>query len=185
MVRSFWFLLFKSWLCRWLRCHMAISLFMLSKWRRYTLFLSSSCPWIYSQSFVLGIFLIPYLIFLFLLGIPLFYLEVNLGQFTSQGAVQCWRMAPIFKGRETRIFKINRWFYFWNLGLGISMSIMSFFLTVYYAMLCGYSILYFVLSFRSKLDWAKCNAPWASISNRFDLSKNTLNNFFLFFFRWK
>ena len=45
-----------------------------------------------------GVFLIPYIIFLFLLGIPLFFLEVNLGQFTSQGAVQCWRMAPIFKG---------------------------------------------------------------------------------------
>lgn len=99
-----------------------------------------------------GVFLIPYLIFLFLLGIPLFYLEVNLGQFTSQGAVQCWRMAPIFK------------------GLGISMSIMSFFLTVYYAMLCGYSILYFVLSFRSKLDWAKCNSPWASINCTDDFS---------------
>jgi hypothetical protein len=46
-----------------------------------------------------GVFLIPYIIFLFLLGIPLFYLEINLGQFTSQGPVQCWRMAPIFKGK--------------------------------------------------------------------------------------
>jgi len=90
-----------------------------------------------------GVFLIPYFIFLFLLGIPLFFLEVNLGQFTSQGPVQCWRMAPIFK------------------GLGISMSVMSFFLTIYYAMLVGYSILYFVLSFRSKLDWSVCGS-WST-----------------------
>ncbi|CAF1181269.1 unnamed protein product [Adineta steineri] len=89
-----------------------------------------------------GVFLIPYFIFLFLLGIPLFYLETSLGQFTSQGVVQCWRMAPIFK------------------GLGISMSLISFFMIVYYAMLVGYSILYFVLSFRSKLEWATCGA-WA------------------------
>ncbi|CAF0879596.1 unnamed protein product [Adineta ricciae] len=93
-----------------------------------------------------GVFLIPYAIFLFFLGIPLFYLEVNLGQFTSQGAVHCWRMAPIFK------------------GLGISMSIMSFFMTTYYAMLVGYSILYFVLSFRSKLEWSTCNSPWAGLN---------------------
>ncbi|CAM4866858.1 unnamed protein product [Rotaria socialis] len=90
-----------------------------------------------------GVFLIPYVIFLFVLGIPLFYLEVNLGQFTSQGPVQCWRMAPIFK------------------GLGISMSLMSYFLTVYYAMLLSYSILYFILSFRSKLEWTTCGS-WAS-----------------------
>ncbi len=52
----------------------------------------------HNYSFSSGVFLIPYVIFLFLLGIPLFYLEINLGQFTSQGPVQCWRMAPIFKG---------------------------------------------------------------------------------------
>lgn len=43
------------------------------------------------------------------------------------------------------------------------MSLMSFFLTVYYAMLVAYSILYFVLSFRSKLDWATCGS-WAGPS---------------------
>ncbi|CAF2350407.1 unnamed protein product [Rotaria sp. Silwood2] len=98
-----------------------------------------------------GVFLIPYIIFLFLLGIPLFYLEVNLGQFTSLGPVQCWRMAPIFK------------------GLGISMSLMSFFLTVYYAMLLAYSILYLVLSFRSKLEWTTCGS-WASANCTDDFS---------------
>ena len=44
------------------------------------------------------------------------------------------------------------------------MSIMSFFMTTYYAMLVGYSILYFVLSFRSKLEWSTCNSPWAGLS---------------------
>ena len=42
---------------------------------------------------------------------------------------------------------------------------MSFFMTIYYAMLIGYSILYFVLSFRSKLEWATCGS-WASASMR-------------------
>ncbi|CAF1078151.1 unnamed protein product, partial [Didymodactylos carnosus] len=90
-----------------------------------------------------GVFLIPYFIFLFLIGIPLFFLELNLGQYTSQGAFQCWRMAPIFK------------------GIGISMCLMSFFLCVYYTMLIAYSILYLVLSFRSNLAWSKCGS-WSS-----------------------
>lgn len=56
------------------------------------------------------------------------------------------------------------------------MSIMSFFMTVYYAMLVGYSILYFVLSFRSKLEWATCG-PWASASmkSKFLLLKQKKN----------
>jgi hypothetical protein len=55
-----------------------------------------------------------------------------------------------------------------NLGLGISMCTMSFFMTIYYTMLMGYSILYFILSFRSKLDWATCG-PWASQSRMVEI----------------
>jgi len=31
-------------------------------------------------------------------GIPLFYLELALGQFCSSGPLTCWQFAPIFKG---------------------------------------------------------------------------------------
>ncbi|GFR73665.1 transporter [Elysia marginata] len=44
-----------------------------------------------------GAFLFPYLIMLFLVGIPLFYLEVSLGQFCSKGAAKCWDFAPMLK----------------------------------------------------------------------------------------
>jgi SNF family Na+-dependent transporter len=90
--------------------------------------------------------------------------------------MQCWRMAPIFKGKVLSLNHNQKKEHTkFNLGLGISMSIMSFFLTVYYAMLIGYSILYFVLSFRSKLEWATCG-PWSSPSIR---SKFCVINFFL------
>ncbi|KAF7236854.1 Sodium- and chloride-dependent GABA transporter 2 [Varanus komodoensis] len=46
-----------------------------------------------------GAFFIPYLIFLFTCGIPVFFLETALGQYTSQGGVTSWRrLCPLFEG---------------------------------------------------------------------------------------
>ena len=43
-------------------------------------------------------FLIPFVIFLFLIGIPVMFLEFSVGQFMSRGPVKSWVMVPIFKG---------------------------------------------------------------------------------------
>lgn len=40
----------------------------------------------------------PYLLMLFLCGIPLFYLEMNLGQFAGSGCITIFKIAPILKG---------------------------------------------------------------------------------------
>ncbi len=45
-----------------------------------------------------GAFLIPYLIVLVLIGRPIYYLEMCLGQFSRYGQVKVWNMAPMFKG---------------------------------------------------------------------------------------
>ena len=55
-----------------------------------------------------GAFFIPYLIFLFTCGIPVFLLETALGQYTSQGGITAWRkICPIFEGEllvpDTRV----------------------------------------------------------------------------------
>lgn len=47
-----------------------------------------------------GVFLIPYLLFVFIGGIPVFFLEIALGQFMKQGGVSAWNIAPLFKGTD-------------------------------------------------------------------------------------
>lgn len=45
-------------------------------------------------------FLIPYLVVLFFIGKPLYFLEMALGQFSSYGQVKVWSLAPFFKGMQ-------------------------------------------------------------------------------------
>ena len=45
-----------------------------------------------------GAFLIPYFVCVVVGGIPLFYLEVALGQFMSVGGVHAWKICPILQG---------------------------------------------------------------------------------------
>lgn len=62
------------------------------------LFVSLLLPSLYA-----GAFLIPYFIFLFGGGLPVFFLEVALGQFTSEGGITCWeKLCPIFTGMENK-----------------------------------------------------------------------------------
>lgn len=51
---------------------------------------------------ILGAFLVPYVLMLILGGIPLFYMELALGQFNRKGAITCWgRICPLFRGMHT------------------------------------------------------------------------------------
>lgn len=45
-----------------------------------------------------GAFVIPYLIVLLIIGRPVYYLEIILGQFSGRGCIKAFNMAPIMKG---------------------------------------------------------------------------------------
>ncbi len=49
-----------------------------------------------------GAFVIPYVIVLFLVGKPVYYLEMLVGQFSSRGSLQVFDFAPIMRGTRKR-----------------------------------------------------------------------------------
>ncbi|XP_013416294.1 sodium- and chloride-dependent neutral and basic amino acid transporter B(0+)-like, partial [Lingula anatina] len=107
-----------------------------------------------------AVFFIPYCIMLFLVGMPIFFLELSLGQFTSSGPLTCWKFAPMFT------------------GLGVGMVIVSALVAIYYNMIIAWSLYYLFASIISiptgTLPWAGaggCGNWWNS-----DFCAETLTN---------
>ncbi|XP_010782081.1 sodium- and chloride-dependent GABA transporter 3-like, partial [Notothenia coriiceps] len=101
-----------------------------------------------------GAFLIPYVVFLSTCGIPIFFLEVSLGQLTAQGGITCWRkICPIFGG----------------LGYGTQVTLL--YSVVYYIVILAWAFLYLFSSFHTVLPWASCNNTW-NTDNCFDCGQN-------------
>uniref|UniRef100_A0A668UC37 Transporter n=1 Tax=Oreochromis aureus TaxID=47969 RepID=A0A668UC37_OREAU len=90
-----------------------------------------------------GVFFIPYVLFLFTCGIPLFFLETSLGQYTSQGGITCWRkICPLFE------------------GLGYGSQVVVLYTGMYYIIILAWAFLYLFSSFRAELPWASCHNSW-------------------------
>ncbi|XP_071086745.1 sodium- and chloride-dependent glycine transporter 2-like [Haliotis cracherodii] len=96
-------------------------------------------------------FLIPYLIMLVLAGLPLFYLELALGQFASEGPITVWKISPAFT------------------GIGFGMLTISGMVCIYYNVIIMYSIYYMFVSFVNLDDtvpWETCNNTWNTMACR-------------------
>lgn len=90
-----------------------------------------------------GVFFIPYILFLFTCGTPLFFLETSLGQFTSQSGVTCWRkICPLFE------------------GLGYGSQVVILYTGVYYIIILAWAFLYLFSSFHTELPWTSCSNSW-------------------------
>jgi len=63
-----------------------------------------------------GAFLIPYTIMIVFLGMPLFFMELALGQYNQCGAITCWKkICPLLSGNEKLKILIKIKFNFNNL----------------------------------------------------------------------
>lgn len=89
-----------------------------------------------------GAFLIPYIIVLVLIGKPIYYFEMILGQFTSKGSVKALSVIPILK------------------GVGVAQQIATTCIITYYCSLIGLTLFYFIKSFARELPWASCWETW-------------------------
>ncbi|XP_062561319.1 sodium-dependent nutrient amino acid transporter 1-like [Armigeres subalbatus] len=93
-----------------------------------------------------GAFVIPYMIVLLIVGRPVYYLEMVMGQFSSRGSVKVYDVSPVMRG----------------IGVGqmIAMSIVI----SYYAATIAVAIRYFAASFSGELPWATCDPSWTDVN---------------------
>ncbi|XP_061180811.1 sodium- and chloride-dependent glycine transporter 2-like [Saccostrea echinata] len=102
-----------------------------------------------------GAFLIPFIFFLLAAGLPLYFLEVSVGQFTGKSCFHVWEACPIFE------------------GVGVGMFIVLFVITLYYNIIITWTIFYLGSSFFSPLPWADCENDWNTLKCFHDVSKMT------------
>ncbi|XP_031148953.1 sodium- and chloride-dependent creatine transporter 1 [Sander lucioperca] len=93
-----------------------------------------------------GVFLIPYLLIVVVGGIPIFFLEIALGQFMKAGSINVWNIAPLFK------------------GLGYASMVIVFFCNTYYIMVLAWGFYYLIKSFNSPLPWSTCDNEWNTLN---------------------
>uniref|UniRef100_A0A1I8MFH3 Transporter n=1 Tax=Musca domestica TaxID=7370 RepID=A0A1I8MFH3_MUSDO len=91
-----------------------------------------------------GAFVIPYIIVLLLIGRPIYYLEIIVGQFSSRGCIRAFDMVPGMRGiAYGQVFATT---------MG----------TTYYACIMALTLKYLFSSFATKLPWAYCREEWSS-----------------------
>ncbi|XP_052899747.1 sodium-dependent neutral amino acid transporter B(0)AT3 [Anopheles moucheti] len=86
-----------------------------------------------------GAFLVPYFVMLLLQGLPIFYLELAIGQRLRKGAIGVWHEVSAYLG-----------------GIGISSAFVSYIVALYYNTIIAWCLIYLLHSFETPLPWAEC-----------------------------
>ncbi|XP_013379913.2 sodium-dependent proline transporter [Lingula anatina] len=89
-----------------------------------------------------GAFLIPYFFFLFTCAIPLYFMELAIGQYSASSPMTAWRICPLFK------------------GLGYAMILVSGILCIYYNVILTWVLFYLAMSFGTEVPWGGCGNWW-------------------------
>lgn len=86
-----------------------------------------------------GAFLIPYLVMLLIEGLPIFLLELAIGQRLRKGSIGAWKQISKYTA-----------------GIGITAGIVSFNVALYYNAIIAWCLHYFARSFQYPLPWSVC-----------------------------
>ncbi|KAK0041227.1 sodium- and chloride-dependent neutral and basic amino acid transporter B(0+) [Biomphalaria pfeifferi] len=87
-------------------------------------------------------FLIAYIILQLLIGKPMYFMELVMGQYSGSGPTKVWRMNPAAK------------------GIGVSMCMISLIVSIYYNIIMAYTLYYFFASMQETLPWTQCSEEW-------------------------
>uniref|UniRef100_A0A0N4ZHX8 Transporter n=1 Tax=Parastrongyloides trichosuri TaxID=131310 RepID=A0A0N4ZHX8_PARTI len=89
-----------------------------------------------------GSFLVVYGIFFVLCAVPIFIMEVTIGQYLQRGAMEMWNMCPIFK------------------GVGIGNVVIAFMCIAYFCVIVAWAMFYLISSLNSTFPWETCDNWW-------------------------
>uniref|UniRef100_A0A8W8MSH7 Transporter n=1 Tax=Magallana gigas TaxID=29159 RepID=A0A8W8MSH7_MAGGI len=92
-----------------------------------------------------GTFVFTFVLMFFLLGLPVMFLELALGQYSGLGqSVMFDRLCPLFHGIDYGMISVS----------GI--------VSLYYTVIIAWCIMYFFASITGELPWTKCDTEWAT-----------------------
>jgi solute carrier family 6 amino acid transporter-like protein 5/7/9/14 len=94
-----------------------------------------------------GAFLIAYLVMIFLIGLPMLFLEFSFGQYFGIGSMSIFKkVCPLFQ------------------GIGIGYTVLNALVCIYYNVIIAMSLYYIFGSFTSSLPWATCGNAWNTVT---------------------
>lgn len=89
-----------------------------------------------------GAFVVPYIIIIALIGRPVYFMEMVMGQFSSRNSVRVYDCVPALR------------------GIGMGQVITTGIVSIYYAAIMAITLRYFFDSFRPVLPWSQCRIEW-------------------------
>ncbi|XP_052076409.1 sodium- and chloride-dependent glycine transporter 2-like [Mytilus californianus] len=89
-----------------------------------------------------GAFLIPYLLFMVVGAVPIFFLEYAVAQFSSSSTLTVWKICPLMK------------------GVGYGALLVSAIFCVYFNIFMTWTLYFLYQSMTSVLPWSHCNNEW-------------------------
>ncbi|VDM97842.1 unnamed protein product [Thelazia callipaeda] len=106
-----------------------------------------------------GAFLIPYVIMLVIGGLPMFYMELALGQFHRSGCISIWKkICPMFK------------------GIGYGICFICTFIACFYNAVIAHSLYFVYSSLQREVPWKSCNNSWNTLLCTSSLNRTFENN---------